>query len=323
MVDAELKVELNQDIKKRFLALIKNGKVSHSYIVSGGAGAGKLDFALYCAKALFCGGEPCGKCESCRKVDNYSHADVIIVNKGEAESFKIEQVRRVTESINTPPNEENKKVYVLDHCENMTVQAQNALLKAFEEPPSYVVFFILTEKKESLLPTVRSRATTFSISPLSADELFGLLKSKYPKESEESLMESVRLSEGFFGRAVELLQKSAKEERKVALSLCDYILAEKSVYKTAKLLNGYKNKRETAIKLLMTALYGVRDTVLYKKGKTELCLISSEEAKKYSSVSTERLVFISDSLLEAVSSLENNGNYTSCIAKLCGAINDI
>ena len=108
-------MELNQDIKKRFLALIKNAKVSHSYIVSGGAGAGKLDFALYCAKALFCGGEPCGKCESCRKVDNYSHADVIIVNKGETESFKIEQVRRVTESINIPPNEEKKKVYIWEH----------------------------------------------------------------------------------------------------------------------------------------------------------------------------------------------------------------
>ena len=120
-------MELNWDIKKRFLSLIKSEKVSHSYIIVGGEGAGKLDFALYCAKAIFCGGEPCGKCESCKKADNDSHPDIRIINRGETSSFKIDEVRRITESINIPPNEEKKKIYILDHCENMTVQAQNAL----------------------------------------------------------------------------------------------------------------------------------------------------------------------------------------------------
>ena len=313
-------MELNLDIKNRFLSLIKNGKVSHSYIVAGGAGAGKLDFALYCAKALFCGGEPCGKCGSCRKIDSFSHPDVRIINKGETSTFKIDEVRRVTEDINLPPNEENKKIYILDHCENMTVQAQNALLKAFEEPPEYVVFFILTEKKEALLPTVRSRASLFSVSPMEKEALSEFLKKKFPKESEEDLSNAVRLSEGFYGRAVLLLEKNSKEERKVALELSRFMLCEKSVYKAAKLLGGYKNKRDVALRILMNVLYAVRDTVVYKKGGEELCFLTKSEAKLFSENSSEKLSLISDGIQETMESLENNGNYTSCIAKLCGII---
>ncbi len=315
------KFGLNSELKERFLSLIKNGTVSHSYIVIGGEGAGKLDFALYCAKALFCGGEPCGKCESCRKAEAEMHPDIIVINKGETSSFKIEQVRRVTESINIPPNEAKKKVYILDHCENMTNQAQNALLKAFEEPPEYVVFFILTEKKESLLPTVLSRATLLTVSSLDKNELFSILKNKYPKESEEKINNAVRLSEGFYGRAVRFLEKSAVAERETALSLVDCLLGKKSGYETTKILNSYKTKRDVAVRLLFLALYGVRDTLLYKKGKNDLCLLTESEAERYASNSTVRLINLSDSIIETVSSLESNGNFTSCIAKLCVDIN--
>ncbi len=316
-------MDLNSNLKERFLTLIENKKVSHSYIIAGGEGAGKLDFALYCAKALLCGGKPCGKCDDCRKAEKDSHPDIIVINRGETQSFKIDEVRRVTESIYVPPNASkkgSKKIYILDHCENMTVQAQNALLKAFEEPPEYVVFFILTEKKEALLPTVRSRASLFTVSPVERSKLEEALKKKYPKETDENINNAVRLSEGFFGRAVKFLEKSSKEEIKVALSLANYILFEKSGYKTAVLLNGYKNKREAAVRILFLVLYAVRDTVLYKNGDESFCLLSLEDAERFSFNTMGYLSELSDLIISSAESLENNGNYTSCIAKLCGAI---
>ncbi len=311
---------LNKELKNRFLALIKNKKVSHSYIFAGGEGSGKLDLALYCAKALLCEKEPCLKCNHCKKIENGSHPDVYVVNGAENQSFKIDEVRRITESISIPPNEGIKKIYILNHCENMTVQAQNALLKAFEEPPEYVVFFILTEKKEALLPTVRSRASLFTLPPLDKDQLNELITKKYPKETKENIDDAIRLSEGFYGRAVRLLEKGAKEERQNALLLAKYILSEKSGYKTAVLLNQYKNKRDSAVRLLFLTLYGIRDTILYKKGWDELCLLSTEEAKIYSDNTTQRLVDLSSLIIDVAQALENNGNYTSCIATLCGEI---
>ena len=308
---------LNTELKERFLSLIKNGRVSHSYIVIGGEGAGKLDFALFCAKAIFCEGEPCGKCENCRKADSDVHPDVVVINRGESSSFKIEQVRRVTESINIPPNEAKKKIYILDHCENMTVQAQNALLKAFEEPPEYVVFFILAEKKEALLPTVLSRATVFNVSAMDKEELFSLLKKRYPKETEEKISDAVRLSEGFYGRAVRYLEKGFAEERKTALALSESFLGKKSVYEAARILNAYKAKRDAAERVLFLTLYAVRDTLLYKNGGNELCFLNEADVEKYSSNSAMMLVKLSDKIIEAVESLVANGNFTSCVAKLC------
>ena len=45
----------------------------------------------------------------------------------------------------------------------MTEQAQNALLKVLEEPPSYVIFLLTCGAASSLPPTVRSRAQIFRI----------------------------------------------------------------------------------------------------------------------------------------------------------------
>ena len=37
----------------------------------------------------------------------------------------------------------------------MTVEAQNALLKTLEEPPEYAIIILVTNNKESLLPTIK------------------------------------------------------------------------------------------------------------------------------------------------------------------------
>ncbi len=47
---------------------------------------------------------------------------------------------------------------------NLTIEAQNALLKTLEEPPGDAVFFFLVPAPEALLPTVRSRAEALALS---------------------------------------------------------------------------------------------------------------------------------------------------------------
>ena len=50
----------------------------------------------------------------------------------------------------------------------MNDQAQNAILKILEEPPSYVFFIILTTSRSTMLETVLSRVQTYSL--LSTEE---------------------------------------------------------------------------------------------------------------------------------------------------------
>ena len=63
-------------------------------------------------------------------------------------------------------SDSNYKVYIVDEAEKMTVQAQNALLKTIEEPPSYAVIILITTNQEAFLPTILSRCVQMKLKPL-------------------------------------------------------------------------------------------------------------------------------------------------------------
>jgi len=55
-----------------------------------------------------------------------------------------------------PPAGGGKKFFIIE-IDSMTHEAQNALLKMFEEPNEYAHFFLILPSEELLLPTLRSR----------------------------------------------------------------------------------------------------------------------------------------------------------------------
>lgn len=72
-------------------------------------------------------------------------------------TITIDDVREIKSIHDTRPmNEKTKKVFVIV-ADNVTVEAENALLKLFEEPASYAVFFLIVSSLHILLPTLRSR----------------------------------------------------------------------------------------------------------------------------------------------------------------------
>lgn len=72
-------------------------------------------------------------------------------------TFSIDDSREVKAFAETRPvDESGKKIFVL-LMTGITVEAQNALLKVLEEPPSYAHFFLILPSAHLLLPTVKSR----------------------------------------------------------------------------------------------------------------------------------------------------------------------
>jgi DNA polymerase III gamma/tau subunit len=57
----------------------------------------------------------------------------------------------------------SKKIFIIQ-MNNITVEAQNALLKLLEEPADYVQFFMIIPSAHLLLPTVRSRMNFIEMS---------------------------------------------------------------------------------------------------------------------------------------------------------------
>ncbi len=79
-------------------------------------------------------------------------------------SIGVDDIRRqINDTIAIRPYSSPYKVYIVDEAEKMTVQAQNALLKTIEEPPSYAVIFLLTTNQDVFLPTILSRCVQIKL----------------------------------------------------------------------------------------------------------------------------------------------------------------
>ena len=107
--------------------------------------------------------KPCGVCNACLKSSNNIHPDIIkITGNIGIRSFHIDKIREIRQSAYVVPNEGKYKIYILENAQNMTINAQNALLKILEEPPKAVIFILLCKSSHELLDTIRSRCQIIS-----------------------------------------------------------------------------------------------------------------------------------------------------------------
>lgn len=190
---------------------VQQKKVSHAYLFVGGHGSGKKKIATTFAKYLQCEApttEPCGQCVSCMQVEHQNHPDIIFVSSAK-KSLGIDEVReQILDTIEILPYQGEKKIYIIPNAHTLTVQAQNALLKTLEEPPSYAIFLLLSEKLETLLPTILSRTVVLQINPLSQKEIGDyLLQHNLVDEAQSQVYAAY--AQGCIGQAVDLLQEEA------------------------------------------------------------------------------------------------------------------
>ncbi len=151
----------HKDIINYIRSAVEKDQVSHAYILNGERGAGKKLLANLFAASLQCekgGPDPCNNCHSCRQAESGNHPDIIRVTHEKPNSISVDDIReQVNNTIMIKPYQGPYKVYIIDHADMMTPQAQNALLKTIEEPPQYAVIMLLVENAEILLPTINSR----------------------------------------------------------------------------------------------------------------------------------------------------------------------
>ena len=199
--NAEVEAILNQIIK---------GTVGHAYILSGSRGIGKTSTARLIAKGVNClnfNGDVCGKCENCLAIKNGSFVDVIEIDG--ASNRGIEEARSLRESLKFAPLKGNKKVYIIDEVHMLTTEAFNALLKAIEEPPVYVMFILCTTEVHKIPETIKSRCQLFILKRPSNNQIITKLKKIVDSEglqiSEDLLNEVAIQSNGGFRDAETLL----------------------------------------------------------------------------------------------------------------------
>jgi len=138
-----------------------SGQAPQSLMLSGPFGVGKRTLAKLLVLCLFCENRtdaPCGKCKACRRITSGFHPNCLRLGLlPNTKSIKIDQVREILAQLSQYPLESGRRAVILEDFDLFTVPAQNALLKAIEEPDEVTVFILTATNEKSVLPTILSR----------------------------------------------------------------------------------------------------------------------------------------------------------------------
>lgn len=147
-----------------------HGRQRHAYLITGAPALGKGALAQAFARALNCeeeviGRRPCGACRSCRALGMGGDPDLIVARREDGAPLKINAIREVARALALKPYAARYRIAIFEDFDLVAPLAQDALLKALEEPASFAVMILLASAPERVLPTIRSRSQTIPLRP--------------------------------------------------------------------------------------------------------------------------------------------------------------
>ena len=302
---------------------LSQGQLSHAYLLVGPSQVGKGALAMKIAQAVNClqDSPPCGECASCSRIQRGIHADVQVIAPAADErtgrlrsEIGIDQVRDMERTAVLGAYEGKYRVFIIDGVEKMSLEASNALLKTLEEPPSGVIFLLLSSREDDLLSTMRSRCQRLEVKPVPEREMVELLVSEHGLGAEDAEL-LARLSAGRLGWAL----TAAREprilgERQQKLDDLMGALeggAERRFRISQELASLQSRDRRAVQETLALWLSWWRDLLMLKEGKPDLvanrdCMKALDE--KQAEFSTDQVVAIIKETLATKERLMQNAS---------------
>jgi DNA polymerase-3 subunit delta' len=201
-----------EQAKAFFEHVIRAGSLSHAYLLSGPEGLAKTEFAQELGAALVAPCENCGACAECDRARRGMHPDLHLLER-EGDLIRVDQIEPVVADLSLKPFSAARRVWVIPEVEYLHPAAANKLLKSIEEPPSFVVFLLVTDRLERVLPTIVSRCQVVEFRPLSDTQVAAYLTERHHVDAApaEAL---ARLSLGSVERAARLAEDAAGPRRR-------------------------------------------------------------------------------------------------------------
>ena len=196
----------------------------------------------------------------------------------------------------------------------MSLEASNALLKTLEEPPSGVIFLLLSSQEDDLLSTIRSRCQRLDVKPVPEREMVELLVNEHDLGTEDAEL-LARLPRARLGWAL----TAAREprilgERQQKLDDLMGALeggAERRFRISQELASLQSRDRRAVQETLALWLSWWRDLLMLKEGKPDLvanrdCMKALDE--KQAEFSTDQVVAIIRETLATKERLTQNAS---------------
>ncbi|MEC3949476.1 DNA polymerase III subunit delta' [Sphingobium sp. HWE2-09] len=209
---------LGHDAQARLLLdAAQSGRMHHGWILAGPKGIGKGGFARAMALRLLAdaAGPPVDDDGLAvpdhhpirRLIEASAHPDYAELAPLEkdgvtARNISVDQVRGLQRLTQSAPSLSPRRVVVIDSADDLERGAANALLKTLEEPPTDMLFLLVSHAPGRLLPTIRSRCRTLRFDPLDAATMRAVLKATDETLSPQEMDALVRAGEGSPGQAL-------------------------------------------------------------------------------------------------------------------------
>lgn len=298
----------NSEALTQIREMLARDHFPHAVILAGPAGSGKYTLATMIARAMNCLERPitdglpdfCGKCSNCIRIAQsedlqsrcaeaaeardglketekketrlfiQAHPDVLVIPPDPPQMMiKVDQVRRVIDSIYFRPAEGRERVFIFTDSAFMK-EAANSLLKVLEEPPEFATIFLLAENPGELLPTIRSRCMILRLQNLSLPEIETYLAKHRPEWKPQQRALVARLSEGAVGRARSFDLEAYAAARTDALTLLRTALRAGDHQELFKMTETYRAGAEgrEKIEALLRGTYSLLQDLLFLEAKS-------------------------------------------------------
>ncbi|MGP0076374.1 MAG: AAA family ATPase [Bryobacteraceae bacterium] len=279
----------NSKVAETLFALTRQERIPQTILLDGPEGVGKATLARRFAAAMLGGADkieqddlsleanaeviadrekwPADK----RNEDPLlfaSHPDFLTFPPdGPLRQITIEQMRLLKQRAQFKPLHGPRRIFLIDHIDRANEQAENSLLKILEEPPEHLILLLSAENPYDLLPTIRSRAVSFHLAPLSNAEMQAFAESRGFKDAERR----VALAAGSPGVAVSMNLEVYDERRSAMLKLLEVAAGRAPFVEWAKYAEAMAPRKTEKLDALLNILYVLlEDLLLVSQGAGEI-----------------------------------------------------
>ena len=134
-------------------------RLSHAFLVETNNNDKCLDDLKKVIKIINCEEEyndNCSTCNLCFQIQNETLPSFIII-RPDGTKIKKDQVIDLKEKMYTKPIYSKYNTYIIMNAEKLNTSSANTMLKFVEEPEDNIVGFFITNSKENIIETIKSR----------------------------------------------------------------------------------------------------------------------------------------------------------------------
>lgn len=150
---------------------IKNGFVSHAYLIDENNNTKAYDMVIYLIKEILCLGlSDTEKDAICKRIDDSNYPELRVIEP-DGMLIKKQQIIDLQKEFSMEAVEGNRRIYIIRDCEKMRPETANSMLKFLEEPENNITAFLMTNNFSNVLETIISRCQVIKLNNYNSSSL--------------------------------------------------------------------------------------------------------------------------------------------------------